>query len=218
MSLSAPKKRLHHLGEERAQTPISKRYSVVVRMLRLMLPLIAVGIIGLVMAWPQVEEAVVPIEEQASIPQSVGKNELVNPRFESRDEKDQPYTITAERAIQSARDPSVILLEKPMADITMNDGTWMAGEAEQGAYRQDTEKLLLKGKVKLFHDNGYELKTEKLQVDMQARTAWSDQPVHAQGPAGTLDATGMQADSANNRLIFTGPLKLVLNRSVEGIP
>lgn len=218
MNAAASKQRLNYLNQKRDARVVSRRYTFFVRMLRLALPLVAVVMIGLVMAWPQVEDAVEPIAEQTSVPSTIGKNELVNPKFESRDEKGQPYTITAERAIQSARDPSVILLETPKADITMANGRWMSGEAEQGAYRQDTEKLLLKGKVRLFHDEGYELRTEKLQVDMQGRTAWSDQAVYAQGPAGTLEATGMQADSLNNRLIFTGPLKLVLNQSLKGIP
>lgn len=193
-------------------------YSAFVRAMRLALPLAAIGIIGLVLSWPRVEKTLEPIPQEAESPKTAGRNELVKPHFESADEKSQPYTITADRAVQSASDPSVILLDAPMADITMNDGTWMSAKADNGSYRQDAERLMLQGKVRLFHDKGYELQTEKLLVNMKERRAWSDVPISGHGPAGTLEATGMQANAGTDRLIFTGPVKLVLNRAIEGIP
>ncbi len=204
-------------GAGKARRLPGKGYSFFVRFMRLALPLVAIGIIGLLLSWPRVEETLDPIPKEALVPQTVGKNELVNPRFESADSKNQPFTITAERAIQSARDPSVVLLEKPMADITMNNGAWLAAEATEGAYRQNADKLLLQGHVKLFHDKGYEMLTEKLLLNLKSREAWSDQPVYGQGPAGTLQATGMQANAETDKLIFTGPVKLVLNRAIKGI-
>ncbi len=213
-----PEKRFSQLGQTgQKKSSSGKGYSYFVRVMRLALPLVAIGIIGLLLSWPRVEKALAPIPVAAVVPKTVGKNELVNPRFESTDEKNQPFTITAKRAIQSARDPSVVLLENPVADITMNSGAWMAAEAERGAYRQNADRLLLQGKVKLFHDKGYELKTEKLLLNLKSRDAWSDEPVSGQGPAGTLEATGMQADAVTDRLIFTGPVKLVLNRAIEGL-
>ena len=59
--------------------------------------------------------------------------------------------------------------------------------------------------------------TEKLLVNLSSREAWSDKPVYGQGPAGTLQATGLQAHTETDHLIFTGPAKLVLNKSVEGL-
>ncbi|MCB9990332.1 MAG: LPS export ABC transporter periplasmic protein LptC [Rhodospirillales bacterium] len=211
-------KRFTQLGRTGTQRRLpGKGYSKFVRFMRLALPLVAIGIIGLLLSWPRVEDTIKAVPKETLVPQTVGKNELVNPRFESTDGKSQPFTITAKRAVQSARDPSVILLETPMADILMNDGAWMAAESEHGAYRQDSERLLLEGKVKLFHDRGYEMKTEKLLVNLKDREAWSDMPVYGQGPAGTLEATGMKAESGSSQLIFTGPVRLVLNRSITGI-
>ena len=215
---STPEKRFSQLGTAgRGHRLPGARYSLFVRFLRLALPLVSIGIIGLLLSWPRIEDALAPIPQEEAAPQAIGKNELINARFESTDEKSQPFTLTAARAIQSTRDPSVVLMEKPMADITMKDGTWMAAEAEEGAYRQDTERLLLQGRVRLFHDEGYELRTEKLQLNLQSREAWSDVPVAGQGPAGTLHATGMTASAGAEQLIFTGPVRLVLNREIEGL-
>lgn len=211
-------KRFSQLGKtHRALRLPGKGYTTFVRIMRLALPLVAIGIIGLLLSWTRVEETMAPIPKEAVVPQTVGKNELVNPRFESMDEKNQPFTITAQRAVQSARDPSVVLLDAPVADITLTNGTWLAAAADRGAYRQNADKLLLQGKVRLSHDEGYEVTTDKLLVNLKSREAWSDEPVYGQGPAGTLQATGLQAHAGTEQLVFTGPVKLVLNRKVGGL-
>ncbi len=212
-----PDTRFTQLGQTAQKRGSGKRYSLTVRFLRLFLPLAAAGLIGLLVAWPRLENTLAPLPEGALVPETVGRNELVDPRFESMDEKNQPFTITAKRAVQSARDPAVILLESPMADITLTDGTWLAAEASRGAYRQNAERLLLQGKVRLFHDQGYEMTTEKLLVNLQDREAWSDADIYGQGPAGTLTASGMQAEAGSERLIFTGPVTLTLNRAIRGL-
>ncbi len=204
------------------ETPVrtvshGKGYTRFVRMMRLFLPLVAVGLTGLVVSWSKIEDTFEAIPKESVIPQNIGQNELVNPSFKSRDDKSQPYTVTAERAFQSAEDMDIVLLEMPKADITLTDGTWLAASAAKGVYRQNAESLILDGTVKLFHDKGYEMTTERMLINMKERKAVSDRAVYGQGPAGTIAATGFQAVSENNSLIFTGPVKLVLNREIKGL-
>ncbi len=192
-------------------------YTRFVRWMRLILPLLAVALLGLVMAWPSVEETMAPVGDVASAPPGVGRNELLNPRFEGEDESGQPFSVTARRAVQSGADPDIAVLERPMADITMKGGTWLAAEAASGTYRRADGALILQGAVKLFHDQGYEFRTDKLMVNMKTRQAWSDRPVSGRGPAGTLEATGLTADKDSQLLVFTGPARLVLNHTVKGL-
>ncbi|MBU0800482.1 MAG: LPS export ABC transporter periplasmic protein LptC [Alphaproteobacteria bacterium] len=192
-------------------------YSRFVRAMRLLLPLVAVGIVGLVVSWPRVEERMTPPPEMTPSTQTVGQNELINPRFESEDRENQPFTVTAARAVQSSDNPDVVFLEKPVGDINLSDGSWVAAEAVKGAFDQRAETLTLEGHVKLFHDEGYEIVTEKLRVEMGARTAWSDTEINGHGPAGKLKATGVKADMAKGEIIFTGPAKLTLNQSIKGL-
>jgi lipopolysaccharide export system protein LptC len=104
-----------------------------------------------------------------------------------------------------------------VGDINLADGSWVAAEAGRGAFNQRAERLVLEENVRLFHDKGYEFLTARLLIDMGARIAWSDAAVQGQGPAGTLTASGVRAESATGTVIFTGPAKLVLNRSVRGL-
>jgi lipopolysaccharide export system protein LptC len=196
---------------------VTHGYSKFVRLMRFILPLLAIGIIGLVMSWPKVEETMKTIPHEAGMPQNVAKNELVEPRYEGADEKNQPFAVTAHRAMQSGQDPDVVLLELPQGESTLNDGTLVKISADKGQYQQKAQKLLLEGNVTLGQSGEYEFRTEKLLLYLKYREAWSDAKVTGKGPAGTLEASGLHATGENNLLIFTGPVKLVLTGSVKGL-
>ncbi len=195
---------------------VNRSYSRFIRWMRLVLPLVALIITAVVFTWSNMsDENIVPVQEQAAATKTIGKNELLNPRFESSDENKQPYTITAKRAIQGEANEDLIILDEPLADMLLSGGNWVALEARQGAFRQDNQRLLLKGEVRLFHDRGYKMETAQLQLDLEKNTAWSDEYVYGQGPAGTLEASGLKANTNTGELVFHGPARLILNRSVS---
>jgi len=195
----------------------SQNYSRFIRWARLILPIIAVSIITIVLTWDNTTQDIKAIKQEGNAP-TIGKNELLNPRFESKDKKDQPYTITAKRAIQGETNDNLIILEQPLADILLNSDHWLAIKAKQGAYRQDTNRLLLTGDVQLFHDAGYQMNTEELNVNMETNDAWSEVDIYGQGPRGEIEAKGVDASSTNQTLKFTGPAKLTIknNQSRKG--
>ncbi|HBR68863.1 MAG TPA: LPS export ABC transporter periplasmic protein LptC [Rhodospirillaceae bacterium] len=216
LGMQERRERLAQPPQERKN--FSQNYSKFVRWMRLLLPLAALAIVAVLFTWNSTNDDIaIPVEKQVAGSTEIGKNELVNPRFESTDENKQPYTVTAERAIQGEEDEKLVILEKPVADMLLNSGNWIAAQADKGAYHQGTQKLMLEGHVKLFHDKGYQLETQKLQIDVTKSLAWSDNPVYGQGPAGTLEAKGLKADNNAGRLVFTGPAKLVLNSALKDL-
>ncbi len=211
-----PSERLTRLATARAPVAASHNYSKVVGILRLVLPLLALTIVVVVMAWPKMDR--IPermAEDNAS--RKAGGNELVNPRFESQDKEGQPYVVTAARAEQSNADKDVVLLDKPHGHAILKNADVIDLTSDEGAYRQKAQRLMLKGTVTLNHVDGYVVYTDRLMVDMAAEKAWTDTDVRGSGPAGTLQAKGMQADIASGVLIFTGPATLIINRSVKGL-
>lgn len=213
--MTEAQKRLAQFSRKQNQTLAqSNKYSNVVRKLRLILPMVAIAIIAALLTWPTQERNVTILqEEQKQSLQNIRKNELSAPRFESVDEKNQPYTLTADKAVQKPDDENIMLLTKPLGDLLMNSGSWIAIKAEDGTFWKDTEKLKLKTNVRLFHDDGYEMTMDELHIDLKARTAQSDTPVSGQGPAGSIEATGLRGDNEAGTLAFTGPAKLILKDS-----
>lgn len=191
----------------------STRHSSIVRRLRLVLPLAAVAIVVVMFVWSDMDEAVEPVRREEISPQTVGKNELLKPKFQSEDSNRQPYTITADKAFQEAEDLDRVILDKPVADISLKDGSWIAIKASDGEYLQSAQKLTLKGNVRLYHDDGYELNTDTVDLNIKDQTARSSAPVSAQGPAGIIKGSGLEAAGQSGIVIFTGPASLTLNNA-----
>ena len=77
--------------------------------------------------------------------------------------------------------------------------------------------LALNGQVYIFYDEGYELKTESMSVDMKNRKIWTDSPVSCKGELGTLEAAnGAVVRVEENVVVFKGPAKLVIIGGVSG--
>lgn len=195
-------------------------YTRFVRIMRMALPLAAVGVITILFIRAGVEDnLIVPLEsDKPEIQmQNIAKNELLNPKFESMDKKSQPYKITADRAVQGKKNKDLIMLDRPIGVMTMKDGVQVRVHSDTGAYRQDTERFFLQGGVFMEHADGYTLSSEEAHIDLKQNFAWSDKDVQGQGPDVLISATGVRADGNTGEIIFTGPAMLVLENGVGGV-
>ncbi len=190
----------------------TKRYSQFIRAMRLTLPIIALIIAAVVFVWTSKDsEPIISAPPPEQEHPAIGKNELVNPRFESMDRKNQPVTITAERAVQGEEDEDLLILEKPVADIGLESGAWLALTAQVGTYKEEGQMLMLNGNVTIFHDLGYQLETQELRIDLANSSAVSETDVYIQGPIGTIKAKGLNGDNMNGKLVFAGPAQMVIH-------
>lgn len=188
------------------------RYSLFVHWMKLLLPALACALILLVVAWPQIapDEKLFQVEPIKNAAQEAQNLNMINARFSGFDDKEQPFTVTADMATQRPGEKNRVELQRPKADITLQDGTWLALTAKVGYYDRETELLDLAGAVNLFHDEGFEVRTEKAQVDLRNGVASGDLPVESQGPSGTLTAEGFRVLDKGDTVIFTGQSKMVL--------
>lgn len=219
MSLDIHEQRADRLGRRDDAPREVTGYSRFVRIMRLALPLAAISVVSVLFIVTGGENtAIVPVTQTQEMPdKKIAKNELLNPEFESRDKKNQPYKITAARAIQGEANKDLIMLERPVGVMTMENGVQVKMHSNAGAYRQDTERFFLEGGVFLEHAEGYTISSEEAHVDLKQNFAWSEMAVHGTGPDISIDATGVQANGKTGRILFTGPAKLVLSEGFEGM-
>jgi len=197
--------------DEERTTHVNRAYSGFVRSLRFILPLVAIVMTLIVVTWDEAGQRVEPLRKEQVIPASENiQNELLKPVFNSIDDKNQPYTVTADRAVQGRDNPDVVELDRPVAELALNDGGKIKGQAASGLYEQKSEKLNLEGGVQILHSNGYTMNTEELRIDLATQKAYSGRDVTITGPDGTLNATGLEGDTNMGSLIFTGPAKVIL--------
>lgn len=198
--------------DDSRRTQVSRRYSGFVRSLRFILPLLALVMTVIVLTWDEAGRRVEPLKKAEVIDNSANiQNELLKPVYNSVDDKNQPFTVTADRATQGRENPDIVELDKPVAALTQTDGSKIEGDAAIGLYEQKSQKLNLEGDVHLKHSNGFTLKTEELRIDLATQKAYSGRDVRVEGPEGTIDATGLEGDTESGKMIFTGPAKVILN-------
>ena len=192
-------------------TKVNRGYTRFIRSLRIILPLIAVGLTVVILTWEDAGR-VEPMKKEELVPQSANiQNELLKPVYNSVDSNNQPFTVTADLATQDRSNPDLVNLQAPKAELAVSDGGKVNADAMKGLYEQKTQKLNLEGNVHLIHSEGYTLSTEELRVDIPVQKAFSGRDVRVEGPAGTIDAKGLEGDGTTGVLIFTGPAKVVLN-------
>ncbi len=187
-------------------------YSRFVLTTKLLLPAVAVLLVVLVVLWPHLNSSDRKFRMGFTTSKLDGAegSSMINPRFFGTDEKGRPFSITADVAHNPLAGESKVTLERPKADIALKDGTWLAVSAQSGIYDRDPNTLELKGGVTLFHDSGYEFKTETITVNMNEASATGRQPVSGHGPFGEVSAEGLVVKDKGMVLHFTGKARLLI--------
>lgn len=194
------------------------RRRLVVTVLKRALPIAALAVLTLIALWPEFAGVDDRVRLAYRKPDSAVTDSarLVAPRYVGRDERGRPYELAAAIAEQAPGSPTVVLTG-PVGEVTLEDGAWVALQAERGWYRRELNLLDLEGEVTLLHDAGYAIRTPRAQIDLAAGRAEGNQPVAAHGPPGTLDGTGFRLEERGAVVVFTGPARMVLVPA-EGTP
>src|SRR5262249_17499807 len=108
--------------------------------------------------------------------------QMVNANFHGFDDNNQPYNVTARTALQTDEDN--VVLDKVNGDIALNSGTWLTVSANKGNLKIQERLLDLQGSVEMFNDEGYELRTDVINIDIGRKIAVTNHPVNGQGPLG----------------------------------
>ena len=193
----------------------SGAYSRFVQLMRVGLPILAAGIVLLVITWPQYENKSPRFKLSISnvdTDNAVGQK-IVNPRYTGTDSKNRPYKITAKIAYRTHDKPQTVKLTSLKADLVGQNGAWLALSAGAGIYDRNREHLDLKNGVSLFYNNEYEIHTQTARIELlKGRVVGSDF-VTGHGPGGTLEASGFEILENEQHISLIGKSELVLFRN-----
>ncbi len=179
------------------------------------LPAAALALLSTLAVWPEV----LRIETGAhtavkNLASDVTAARVTDAQYHSVDVHGRPYTLTASIAQQDG--PERVNLTTPKGDITLENGTWLMVKAKQGVFMQHSNQLDLSHDVTLYRDDGTTLVTASASLDLARGAAAGAEPVHAEGPFGTLEAQGFTATDKGTSIEFAGPATLVLNGATAG--
>ena len=196
----------------RRRTLASPRYSRFVGMMKLLLPLLALGLVVVVVIWPnKLREATgFHLDYVSTDENGAAELTMLRPRYLGTDNRNRPFVVTAARATQDPNDQRLITLVELQADMVMTDGRWFSIIANDGTYHQQHQRLRLNGAINLFSDQGYEFNAQTVDIDLNKGRAVFDQPVAGQGPFGTLRADRLEIEDFSQRLYFRGNVRMRL--------
>jgi lipopolysaccharide export system protein LptC len=174
------------------------------------LPMVAVGLLALVVLWPRLDMGLRHLRGVPRVdPRLAHDLRMLRAHYSGLDRNNRPYVITA-HAAQQLSDDDPIALQGPKADLTSAHGGWVEVSSNTGTFQRRTQILHLFGDVSIYVDRGDEFHTATARVDLAHNGAESTDPVTGQGPFGHITSQGIRILDRGATIIFTGHANLDL--------
>lgn len=174
-------------------------YSKLVRWAKLILPVLALGLIVSIFAFSKPDAirdgSLFTDAEMAELAEG---QKITNPNFAGVTLAGDAFTVEAETALPDAPKPTRIDLVKPAAEINTERGLDIASWAEAGVLDIDGRSVTLSGSVSLSTSSGYSAQTEELILDFETGNASSPGRVVAQGPIGSIESGSFLAEQSTD--------------------
>ena len=213
LQLGAAADRLRHLSATPRQGTYTPRYTRRVRQLRIVLPIVGLLAIVIVVLWPKIHAALNHPTETSADERAA---KMVNGRYVGTDAHGRPYTVTYETAQQPPAGGPIDMVH-PIAELTLQNGHWVAIKAERGRYDQSASVVDLYGHVEFFHDDGYHFTSETAHVEFSKNLIWGDRAVFGRGPKAEIDARAFRIINNGDAFTFTGPARMLLRPDAAGM-
>lgn len=193
-----------------------------VRRLRILLPVVALGI-TLAFVAVSLVRGLMPDELQIeSAKVEDGKVVMEKPAIAGRNSEGVRYSLRAERALQDIKNPNMITLESIAAAVPVNDKVLARVVATSGIFDRGANLLNLDKPFTLNLSSGIDAQFGSANLDIGGGTMKTEDPVAIQTKGASIVANSLEMKDKGRTMIFTGAVKLNIepsalrsNRSME---
>jgi len=192
-------------SRQRADSTVS--YSRFVRIMKVMLPIIAVSLVVMVVMYStngRNETIKIAPQDMKELSQD---RALVSPRLTGTDGRGQPFTVTAKGASIEPGKARKMTIEDVNADITMQDKSWLQVGALEGILDVEGKTLDLHKTINIYTDRGYECHTDAARYDFGAGVLKGTSAIKCQGPLGVITADRFEGLKEAGIIKFMGGVK-----------
>ena len=203
---------LDFIGRQREAGDFHKasRHTKRVGRLKYLLPIVGMVIIALLIA-------ALIVRKNLPTNLSIGKTGIEdgmlimsNPKLNGFDPKRRPYTVEAERAIQSVEDPTHVELETINANLPMEDGVFAKVIAGNGSYDATEKKLELGGGIDIVTTDNMTVKMTDAYIDLKAGTMSTHRSLTFTSDTAQISAQSMEVFENGDHIIFDTNVRLVI--------
>ena len=192
----------------------AKRHTYAVKSLKYLLPLLSLGIFGLYFI-PNGSDALsvdLPVSIEGIDLSSEGLK-MINPRYAGGNDKLGRYKVEAAYALQQITKTHLLQLHKISGYLEQPSKKWIKLTATKGSYDTKTEKMVLQDDILITSNQGMSVKMKSANIDMKTQMITTNQPVNMTMNANTIEAAGMTLSSAKKRVLFSGGVKVKLQKN-----
>ena len=204
-------------GEQRKAFRSAQRHSRYVTILKLGLPLIALGLISMFIYWVTSQKPAPVPENLSANEQTFKQDELImqNPNLNGYADG-RAYEVLAKTATQKPAEPDLVYLQSMQAQISQTNGEWVAFTSNTGIFNQATQWMEVAGSVDVLFSAGARLMTEKIQVETVKDYLQSLTPVAIEAEGIRLQAGKMEAFEGGDHLRFSQGVRFTFDRTLPG--
>jgi lipopolysaccharide export system protein LptC len=188
------------------------RYSQFVALMKRALPISAAAVLAAVLVYSfiprQPDQVKLTFESRG-----VFENDLsmIKPRLTGTDDDGNPFVVTAEIAIQDPKNVHRGRMKGIEADMTLDNGRWMNAIATEGTFNMDAGTLNLRKSIAVYTDDGYELHTASVDIEMKTGRFHGPVTVTGHGPFGTMRADRFEVDHKKQLLHLFGNVHMTFS-------
>jgi lipopolysaccharide export system protein LptC len=204
-------------AEERARAfRVARRHSVAVRVLKVIFPLAAFGMIALYFIPTrlsvEVGDATASLE---GVSVHSGNLTMVNPKLSGMHPDYGRYEIRADTAMQDVDAPQKVALDAITGSLVSPQGDTTRLKALSGLFDTQAKKLTFKEGVSIEGRAGLSVKLRSARVRLGDQLIVSDEPVSMQFRGSRITANGLRLDTGKARVVFSGDVKVRLEPRKE---
>lgn len=179
----------------------ARAHSRFVRFLRVLLPLIMVGVIG-ALAGLVIAHAV--RRHAAAHQDAATPIRMTNPHFFGRDNQGRAFTLGARQAARDAAALQVVLLDFPNLILDVGGPHPSNLSADSGIYHEDTRMLFLRGHVRGANATGARFATDNAVINTRTGSVVGPGALGAENGQGSVTSNSYDVLNKGETVIFKG--------------
>lgn len=194
-------------------TAFEDSYSRLIQWLKFVLPLLALALLStlFLLARTMDPERAIPYSD-IDVDELSRDQQVSEPTYSGMTRDGTAVSLVA-RSVRSAEGDSERLLATSVDGVIEFAEGWTAEVTAPAAIiDMSTDRALLQGGVTVETSNGYVMETQTVDAALSKTDLVAENPVHAVGPPGTLDAGSMrisQDQTGGNVVVFNGGVRLL---------
>lgn len=190
-------------------------YSRIVAVLKVALPLIALGMLSALFLIQTDDrlggELVFSRADLAALGSGL---RVTDATFSGTTASQDRFQFVAATVVPDAAPPTRAEIRELSGTIDLTDGRSVTVVASRGDLEIATQRLQLTGAIDIESSDGYRMRTETMHIDLRAGTLDAGEPVRTEGPRGRIESTTLRitpaaSDGDARRFLFGNGVRVL---------